>query len=482
MAAGRREPPAFPIGILPDRLHALGVDYADGAAAPFDYVALAMIGTVASAIGGSRKVQAYAGHSWTEPSILWMGAVGDPSSGKSPAISAIIEPLRDIEQEYARDFEETLRRFETDEEYAKLERNAWLAQLKDAKKEGHAAPTMPAGAVAPVKPQRPRLVVQDSTPEAVAAVLVTNRRLMSYRDELAGWFQSFDRYAPGGRTQWLESYGGRPYAIDRKNSDVPIVIPFNGVSVLGGIQPDKLSSVVLSGDDDGLAARFCWSWPKPVPYRRPRNVADPILWPRVLRKLVFLPFGRDEAGQDQPIVVPLEEEASVIFAEWRAVNASSANDAGSLFKSHVGKLPGIVLRLALALEFMDWALAVDQPEPDTVSAMSIIRARDFTDQYLKPMAMRVFGDACLPDRERDAATVARWLLRSRQRIVNLRDMRRARLPGLDLAEPLQEAVEILVEGGWLTDVGDRQGAGAGRKAKDYAVNPAVFTTDFSELE
>lgn len=53
--------------------------------------------------------------------------------------------------------------------------------LKDANKEGVAAPTMPVSAVAPVKPSRPRLIVQDATPEGVAAVLVSNDRLLSRR-------------------------------------------------------------------------------------------------------------------------------------------------------------------------------------------------------------------------------------------------------------------------------------------------------------
>ena len=482
LAAGRREPPAFPTSFLPFRLHALAVDYADGAAAPLDYVAMAMIGAAATAIGGTRKVQAYAGHKWTEPSVLWIGAVGDPSSGKSPAIDAIIEPLRDLEQELALDFEETLRRYETDAESAKLERAAWQARLKDAKKEGCAIPTMPVGAVPPIKPQRPRFVVQDATPEAIAAVLVTNQRLMSYRDELAGWFQGFERYAPGGRTQWLEAFGGRPFVIDRKGSDIPVTIPFNGVSVLGGIQPDKLASVVLSGDDDGLAARICWAWPRPVPYKRPHKVADPTLWPDCLRRLVQLRFQTSEAGEDRPRLVPLDEDASAIFAEWRAANAISANDAGPLYKSHVGKLPGIVLRIALLIEYLDWTLTRDETEPETVTAVSLIRARDFADQYLKPMAMRVFGDASLPANERNAATLARWIIREKRRTINLRDVRRARLPGLDAVDKLQEAVNQLVDADWLTDIGDRQGANPGRRAKDYAVNPLALTTDFGPGE
>jgi hypothetical protein len=481
LSAGRREPPAFPAGVLPDSVWALALDLADGAAAPVDYVACAMLVTAATVIGGSRRVQAYQGHKWTEPSILWIGAVGDPSSGKSPAIEVVIEPLRDIEREMASDFNLTLRQWETDDLSAKLDRDTWGATVKDANKQGLAAPTMPLGAVAPMKPARPRLIVQDATPEGMAAVLVTNQRLLSYRDELAGWFQGFDRYAPGGRTQWLEAFGGRPFTIDRKGADGPVTILFNGVSVLGGIQPDKLASIVLAGDDDGLAARFMWTWPRTVPYKRPHRLSDTILWPSILRRLVSLPFTKDINGEDCAVTIPLDDEAADIFEAWRKINGTSAHDGGPLFKSFLGKLPGMVLRLALVLELMEWAER-GGAEPDTICSVVLMRARDFVEGYLKPMAMRVFGDAALPVVERNAATLARYIIRTKARMINLRTVQRARLPGLTTAELVNDAAEVLTDALWLFPAGTRAGDTPGRKSRDFTINPLVHTVDHGVSE
>src|SRR4029453_7082791 len=71
------------------------------------------------------------------------------------------------------------------------------------------------------------------------------------------------------REFWLEAYGGRPYCVDRKGAKAPLLIPFNGVSVLGGIQPAKLASALLDSPDDGLVARFLWAWPGKVAFPRP---------------------------------------------------------------------------------------------------------------------------------------------------------------------------------------------------------------------
>jgi hypothetical protein len=42
------------------------------------------------------------------------------------------------------------------------------------------------------------------------------------------------------------------------------------------------------------------------------------------------------------------------------------------------------------------------------------------------MAERVFGDAALPEVDRLAAVLARWILRERPEVVNARDLRRRR--------------------------------------------------------
>ena len=50
-----------------------------------------------------------------------------------------------------------------------------------------------------------------------------------------------------------------------------------------------------------------------------------------------------------------QRAAADVFEQWQADNSAVDDDAGSLFKSFVGKMDGVVLRLALVAEMSAWA-------------------------------------------------------------------------------------------------------------------------------
>ena len=113
-----------------------------------------------------------------------------------------------------------------------------------------------------------------------------------------------------------------------------------------------------------------------------------------------------------------------------------------------------------------------------VLTKTIAAVAEFIDEYAKPMATRVFGDAVLPPVERHAATLARLIVKNRLNQVNARDLKRApykqHLPGMREAEPLNEALTFLVEADWLKLAGSRAGDAPGRHSSDYLVNPALI--------
>ena len=474
LSAGRSSPPPMPAGLFRD-LWPLMVDLADGAGAPVDYVAMSLIGVAASLVGGKRRVKPFAPSNWEEPCILWIAVVGDPSSNKSPALDVVTGPLRDIEADYAERHRSVRRDFETVAERAKAERRAWEESVKQATKEGAETPERPESAEAPEEPQRRRLLVMDATPEAVGVILAGNPSgTLHLRDELAGWLMSFDRYSPGGREFWLEAYGGRPFVIDRKGAAAPLVIPFNGVSVLGGIQPEKLAGCLLGGADDGLVPRFLWAWPDAIPFKRPDKTVDSGRLEEMLARLDSLSWGYGAKGQHQAITLPLSDGAADIFARWCGDHMDGAGDTASLYKGFCGKLRGTVLRLALTAELMAWSTQ-GGVEPREVSAASTAAAIEFVEDYAKPTAVRVFGDAALPPVERDAAILARLIVKSGLRQINARELRRrpGLPPTLKDAASLDEAIEQLIEADWLRAASVRAGDSPGRARKDFLVNPAV---------
>ena len=472
---GRRDPPILPLAVFGPFWKEWVASAAEGANAPLDYVATALLPVAAMLIGNARWVRPWG--DWKEPPVLWCGVVGDPSSSKSPGIDPVLDLVRVLETEIAADFDTTHRQWLTAREMARAELDKWKGEVKDAAKAGKAAPTMPAEAVEPVEPVRPRIIVSDSTPEKLGELAAAHPKgLLFFRDELSGWFGAFDRYSGNGaeRALWLESYGGRSYVIDRIKSAKPIAIKHLAIGILGGIQPDKLTEL-LSGPEDGLPARFLWSWPDPISPERPQRSSNRAEALAALRRLSTLSMGADDLGGAQPRLLPLSDDAAATFHEWRQSHHREAVTLTGPLAAAWGKAPGQLLRLALVLEHLWWcALRAEEPPPEKISRLAINSAAGLLEGYFKPMAGRVYGDASLSERDRLAATLSRWILKERPALINARKLRReARLLGLKETDKINLALDALTEADWLRAAPAREGDTLGRQRRDFIVNPRV---------
>ena len=446
---------------------------AEETAAPVDFTAGSLLASAAALIGNARWVQPWP--RWQEPPVLWVALVGKPSSGKSPAMGPVLEALRDLESELLPDHDEALRDFETKAAAAKIAREGWQDELREAHKRGCPPPIIPEAAQEPNRPERPRLMVSDTTTEAMATLLASlPKGVLFSRDELAGWLGNFDRYGGNGgdRAFWIESYGGRPYTVDRKKQDGrPILIPHLTMGVLGGIQPDRLTNLLLRGDDDGLTARFLYFWPDPVPFRRPRNTSCHDMASDALRRLMAMRMAATEDGSTRPLPVPFAEAAASHLESW--YSALCETEAHGRFAGWMGKARGFVARLSLVIEFLRWTSG-HGPEPAIVSVGSLTAAIRLFDDYLTPMARRTYGEASVSDTERHAAMIARWIERNRPSTVNVRDLQRMPgLTGLNKAETIRAALDHLADAGWARPAFARRGSTTGRKACTFEVNTAV---------
>jgi hypothetical protein len=468
---GRRPAPELPGERIFGGWDAWIRDAAEMAGVPRDYVACPLLVAMATLIGNARAVSPWSG--WSEPSIIWGGVVGDPSAGKSPGADPVLTALHEVQRDLARDIDQERLDWESTATAAKAAKDVWQESVRKAVKAGDEPPRMPASAVVPDEPQPPRIITSDVTPEKLGALLKANPKgLLNTRDELSGWLQGFDRYSKGGeRSFWLEAYGARPYTIDRVKAGGSLHIDRLSISVFGGVQPDRLSSLLLNSDDDGLTARFMWFWPDPLPPTRPQKHASTTFVYNAFARLAALEGSSTEESHT-PFVLTLTPEAADEFEEWRLDHHRRSGGVSGMLLSAFGKMPGLLLRLALTLELGAWATKPDgTPEPTDVSRRTIIRAIGFIEDYIKPMSERVYGDAATPANERKAMTLARWLAHSGDSMLNLREVKRTgSLPGLRAMPDIQSAVAVLVEAGWLRADGFETG---GRPRKDYRVNPMV---------
>lgn len=471
----RHAPPTFPAEIFRSGMGTWLEDAAHCAGAPLDYVAGSFLAATSALIGNARWVMPWEG--WQEPPALWIGLVGDPSSGKSPGSDPVLSMIRAIESDMALEFEPKYRDWESTKIIAKYARDKWEREVKEAVNAEQSAPSIPDEAIEPEEIVCDRVILNDTSMEKAALLLAVHHKgMLKYHDELSNWMGNFDRYGGKGgeRSFWLEGYGGRPNKVDRVKHPKPIYIPAFLISVLGGIQPDKLKELLWDGDD-GFIARFLWLWPDPIPPYRPKHRADNTLIMKAMQRLTALQMDTDKQGASIRRTVPLTEEAAHAFQEWRVKHFTAEKNVTGMLKSVYGKAPGQLLRLALVIEYLWWAAysESDTKEPETISLAAIAAAAHLIEAYFKPMAERVFLEAVIPEEERLATALANHIIKTKAKIINVRDItRNARISELRKSAKVEIAVAALVEADWLLKI-EPTGL-PHRQKKDYPVNPRIW--------
>lgn len=494
LSGGEGDAPSLPLQLLGANLGGEIAALAEAKSAPVDYVAGGVLAIGAALIGNARWIEAWSG--WREPCALWIGCVGGPSSSKSPGLDPSLACAREIECESAEAFETIIRRWETDREAAKLAEESWRDDVRAAREAKSPPPAKPKSAMEPIKPARPRVVVGDTTSEELGAILSGNPKgLCLFRDELSGFITGLGRYGnDADRAFFIEAFGGRSFTIDRRKFAEPIIIPRLTLSILGGIQPDRMNSLLIAGDNDGFASRFAFVWPDPSPPVRPAAGYGLANLRRAFSRLHSLQMadaplitvnnGGDASLSERdpgatmlsPVITPLSREAQDAHEASIKKLYERTKEACGLYASHLGKGRGLALRLAGVLEFLDWAFGPEgAPEPAVISLAATERAWALCEEYFEPMALRVYGDAAISKTERDAAAIVKRIYERKELTINARVIRQSwRIPGLREAAKVDAALAFLVEAGWVREAASRQGGSPGRRAKNYEVNPDVF--------
>jgi uncharacterized protein DUF3987 len=448
-------------------------DAAEVKGTPLDYVALALLTTASACIGNARWAVPWEG--WKEPPVLWAILIGDPSAGKSPALDAVLDPVKVIEGEMADTYKAARQKWEDADEIASLIQAQWKADAKKAVAESDSAPAKPEDADAGRPPVRERIRISDATVEKVAELLAASwRGLLMSRDELSGWLGSMDRYNGGGdRPFWLEAYGGRPYTVDRKSNPEPVMVDHLSVSVLGGTQPDKLDSLLVKTDDDGLLARFLTVYPAAVPLARPKARLDEARLVEGLKRLRSLQPARDEAGHQRPFFVHLTEAAGDALQEFRQQCRNWEAEAEGVFKGHIGKLPGLAVRVACVLAHLDYAASANAMMPTEIDSAHIGRACHLVGEHYRLHAFRAYG-ASKPTQEIEGARTIGCIIRTEGLIrFKVRDIQHRERAGLKTSRDVKTALKVLIEADWLREVRENSG---GRPSITYAVNPKLGGT------
>jgi hypothetical protein len=466
---GRGAVPAFPLDVLPPEWARWVEDTAQAAGTPVDYVAQSVLAAIASLCGAG--VMARVSASWAEPLVLWQALVGWPSSGKSPALAAVRRLLDEIEDGLRAGDDVRLNRHLARVDAARLAADQWRERYAIAIRQGATPPERPMEANYEEGFVPAQILVGDATLEAMADVVAGNPRgVILWRDELAAWLANLGRYANGGsdRAHWLEAWAAAGITINRRSRGKPLHLRKFPVSVIGSIQPDRIAEA-LQGGDDGMAARFLYTWPDPAPYRPLGQLSlanDDAALARLQQIAAF-------AGSvEQPRSIGFDDEAFVLLDGFLAELHGRVLEAEGLETGWLGKGRGTVARLAAMLALLAWSEQEPGAAAPTVTREALIAAIELWQSYLWPHARTVFNRAGRTERDRHARRVIRWLRQNKVATVTRQEMRRDALAqAIDGQETDRVALRLEDAGVLRFDVPEYQGRG--RPVKRWLVNPRL---------
>ena len=481
-------PPVAPFDaeLLPQALRGWLVDIAERMQCPPDFPAVGAI-TALSGLIGARAVVAPKQHDdWRVVPNLWGLIVGRPGVMKSPALGEVLKPLHRLEAGEREQWQAAHEAWELDCKVAELAGKANEKQAASlAAKDPAKARALLAPVDQPTEPTMRRYVVNDSTVEALADLLVENPwGLLVYRDEVHGLLCSMDRQGQeGARGFYLTGYdGNQGHAVDRigrGHSYVPRVC----MAMLGGIQPGKVQSYVREAvtggaGDDGLLQRFGLAvWPDiqqefKLVDRWPDTPAKQAAWAMFERLNQLQP-----ATDTDPVEWRFSTEAQALFYEWWQPFETGirGDDLHPALVSHLAKWRKLIPALALIFALVD--------TPDSAGVIhetELLRALAWSD-YLRTHAERLYSAAVVP--ETGAAHALLSKIEGRKLVDGDGVLLEAFTPwkvatkhwaGLGTPEAVRKAADLLVDYGWLRREAIPTGAAGGRPSERYFLHPELL--------
>ncbi|HTV48150.1 MAG TPA: DUF3987 domain-containing protein [Phycisphaerae bacterium] len=437
----RLDHPSFPLNVFPAPLRDYIAEVSAALPCPPEAIALALLAALGSSVGNTRRVMLK--RNWSEPTVIWCVVIMRSGTLKSPAHDAAVRFLREAQNKAFAEHKESLADYERSFAVYEKAVAAWRRD-KDAPDD----PPTP-----PEKPICTRHDTSDATVEALADILENNLRgVMLERDELAGWFGSFDRYAAhvgGDVPAWLSMHRAGPITVDRKTGKRTIHVPSAHVCICGTIQPETLRRILTPEYFDcGLPARLILTMPTPP--AKEWSEASPSdrtisAMRETFNQLLALKFEVGEDGLPRPLMLPLSYDAKKIwitFYNQHAAETETLPDAGA---AAWAKIEAYAARIALIFAL------VQNPGASEVDFQSMADAIRLV-QWLCAETRRVYimlsGDSEPQRLEELNSWIIRWIQRNNAVGITARDLKIARHRRYENSDAADADLSALAKAGY----------------------------------
>jgi len=441
--------------MLPSLLRAVAEDIAERMQVPLDYPAVALVLCLAGAVNRRARIQPKRRDTaWVVVPNLWGGIVAPPGFMKTPVLAEATRPLAKIEDQWNRDYQRAM-----------------------ANHPDHNGPP------------RKRLIVNDATHEKLHEIMRDNPAgVFAIRDELTGWIAELEAAGrEGERAFYLSAWNGDTgHSVDRIKRG-SIHVPACCLSLLGGIQPDRLRKFMSELSDsnlqeDGLIQRFqLLVWPD---FDSQFEYVDRPPEVNAQRRLEQLYSAITKLDPQRPLKFRFGAEAQLLFVEWFEIleHRIRSGQLEPALLGHLGKYRSLMPTLATLFEIASSGFEGFEGSRGAwqVSKENAGRAIKWC-TYLESHARRIYS--LKPSPEQQSAIALLGKIRDRAigptGFFTVREAAQHEWTALKTAGQVRKAVALLMTSGWIRPTSLPVESKGGRPSSRFEVNPQVWLS--SEL-
>jgi replicative DNA helicase len=486
--------PPFPTSTLPAVLRAFVEALAEATQTP---AALpAMLGLAAIATAAAKRVTVRVRNGWHEPVNLYVVVALDSGNRKSAVLREVAAPLRAYEREQARELAVEIAQVESRRKIAEkaLERaqreasnpdgaNYWQAR-EEADRLARDLIESPELRV----PRAPRLLVDDITPEKLAAMMLEHGGRMAVLSAEGGLFDIMSgRFSKDGKAPsldlFLRGHAGDDLPVDRLGRTGGVLV--NPALTMGlAVQLYVFRGLANRPGFRGTGALARYAFGLPTSFVGRRKVNPPPVpqeatdaYAKVVQGILALPLP-DEANEQGALELVLSSEAAQRFLDFERALEPRLGSDGDL--GHIadwgGKLAGLVARLAGLFHVVACAGNASSPGDRTISGATMQDAITLAREFLIPHAITAFGEMGADPVLEDARIVLRKLERWDDTTFSRRDLHQRSLKGrFRQPDELDRPLHILAAHGYIRPAvaSPTEKPRRGRPSDRYEINPAL---------
>lgn len=473
--------PPFPVEALGPLAEYVGA-VAEALQVPPDLPGGLALSVIAAAL--ARKCRVEARRKYSEPLNIYTLTLLESGNRKTATVEAVTAPLVAVEADLLARAEPEIAAVESQRriregERSNLERDAarLTADSTERERSRRAALSLARELAETDAPVRPRLLVNDVTPEQLGYLLAEQGGVLAcFSAEAEIFGPMMGRYAKDGQPNldvYLKGHSGDDHRVDR-GTRKPVTVRRPALTLGVSVQPAALESLTRDPTvrGRGLLGRFLYTRPTSLlGYRNtePQPVPDIVeaQWANLVRWLCALPRPPVE------YVLTLSPEAYRVHQAFdeEVEKALRPGEPFHTMQDWAGKLPGATLRLSAILHAAEAGLAGREPWATPIGE-PIMAAAVRLGRFYAAHAAAVFELMGTDPVVAGAQRLLAWIKRRGAETFTKRDAHYAHRAAFPRAADLDAPLRLLVERYWIRPLDPSGNGKPGRKSERYVVHPA----------